>query len=278
MKYSEDKVNKILLLHKQGLNPTEIAKELNTYNTTIRRILLKEGLTPRTQSQERAVVKTNPFIDLNDQQVQYWLGYIAADGNISKAPRNRVNVSTNLDPDHLNKYIKFIGYPIKLLKYLNKKYQVWEYSVNFANKEVRDYLVELGLTPNKSLTLKLNFPITWHFLRGLFDGDGCVRKCGNNNNVSLDLISASIDFINQIQEFLISHNILCLIRKHRNLYYITINKREYINLIYHLMYDDSSISLDRKREKYGSLLKKLNSKHLPNSVKAKESTTDYIAC
>ena len=277
MKYSEDKVNKILLLHKQGLNPTEIAKELNTYNTTIRRILLKEGLTPRTQSQERAVVKTNPFIDLNDQQVQYWLGYIAADGNISKAPRNRVNVSTNLDPDHLNKYIKFIGYPIKLLKYLNKKYQVWEYSVNFANKEVRDYLVELGLTPNKSLTLKLNFPITWHFLRGLFDGDGCVRKCGNDN-VSLDLISASIDFINQIQEFLILHNILCLIRKHRNLYYITINKREYINLIYHLMYDDSSISLDRKREKYGSLLKKLNSKHLPNSVKAKESTTDYVAC
>lgn len=277
MKYSEDKVNRILLLHKQGLNPTEIAKELNTYNTTIRRILLREGLVPRTQSEERAIVKTNPFINLNDEQVQYWLGYIAADGNISKAPRNRVNVATNLDPDHLNKYIDFIGYPIKLLKYLNKKYQVWEYSVNFANKEVRDYLVELGLTPNKSLTLKLNFPITWHFLRGLFDGDGCVRKCGNDN-VSLDLISASIDFINQIQEFLIKHNILCLIRKHRNLYFITINRKEYINLIYHLMYDDSSISLDRKREKYGSLLKKLNSKHLPNSVKAKESTTDYVAC
>ena len=270
IKYTNQQVEEIIKLHSQGLNPKEIAVIFKTYNTTIRRILIREKIELKNQSQIKSVVKVNPFADLDNEEVQYWLGYIASDGNVGDK-RNRINISTNLDPLHLEKYVNFLKYPIKILKYFNKKYEVYEYSVSFSNQEIKDYLVSLGLTPNKSKTLKINFPITWAFLRGIFDGDGCVRKI-QRGHISIDFMTASLDFINQIQDFLNCYDIYSTIKKYRSLYYITISKDKYVNLIYDLMYKDSSISLDRKREKFGCLLRKLNNDNSPNSVNTNEST------
>jgi hypothetical protein len=89
---------------------------------------------------------------------------------------------------------------------------------------------------------------------------------------------ASPHFLKQIIKFLTKEGIYFTYRKNVNTYIITMCRTESVKKIYDLMYSDSSVSLDRKRELFGSLLKKLNSKHLPNSVKAKESTTDYVAC
>jgi len=52
MKYSKEKVDYIIQQYKLGLNQKQIADKLNTYNTTIRRILMQNGI-PLISSQER---------------------------------------------------------------------------------------------------------------------------------------------------------------------------------------------------------------------------------
>lgn len=206
------------------------------------------------------------------------MGYICADGNIAKDPINRINIASNKDPEHLNKYINFLGNTVPLKKYFNKKYEVWEYTVNFCNKEIKDYLISLGITPVKSKTLKVNFPITWDFFRGVFDGDGCVREINKKyikTSISVEIATASPYFLEQIIKFLTIEGIYFTYRKNVNTYIVTVCRSESIKKLHSLMYSDSSVSLDRKRELFGSLLKKFNRLHLPNSVKAKESTVNY---
>ena len=52
------------------------------------------------------------------------------------------------------------------------------YHIQFSDVAFYDFLVEAGLTLAKSLTLdKIYVPDKYYFdfLRGVFDGDGCIR-------------------------------------------------------------------------------------------------------
>ena len=118
-KFSVDREAKIIDLYNNGLNPKQIGLMFGTYNTSIRRVLLRKGIIPQSHSERRRLVKANPFIDLTCKETQYWLGYLAADGCVRSAS-STINISTNLDPEHLNTYLEFLKYPIKVKKYFNK--------------------------------------------------------------------------------------------------------------------------------------------------------------
>jgi len=98
MKFDREKVNYIIKEYKKGRTQKDIATELGTYNTTIRRILIRNNVEVLGNDKLQTVVKHNPFLNLNDDETLYWLGYLIADGNISKE-RNRINIATNRDPD-----------------------------------------------------------------------------------------------------------------------------------------------------------------------------------
>ena len=62
-----------------------------------------------------------------------------------------------------------------------------QYALDVCNKHWCERLSELGCVPNKSLVLKfpdyLSDEMLPHFIRGYFDGDGCIvnAKSGNHN-------------------------------------------------------------------------------------------------
>lgn len=62
-----------------------------------------------------------------------------------------------------------------------------KYALTVCNKHWCERLSELGCVPNKSLVLKfpdyLSDEMLPHFIRGYFDGDGCIvnAKSGNHN-------------------------------------------------------------------------------------------------
>lgn len=248
--YTREKVDEIVAIYHRGANATEIATRFGTYNTTIRRILIREGITLRGPSETNSRIKKNPFEDLNKDAVQYWLGYIIADGNVSEA-RNRINISTVKDPEHLKKYIEFLGIDLKISEYFNKKYSTTEYSVNFQNKAVKEYLVSLGITPRKSLTMELKIPLTFAMLRGVFDGDGYVRIVGKST-VSVEFLTASRLFSNQILDLLTSNQIKCsysaVNNQHKGVHIVRVGQRDSVRKLYSLMYDDASVFLKRKAD------------------------------
>lgn len=151
-KFNLEKELKIQTLFDSGLNPTEIAKKLGTYNTTIRRVLLRRGNTLKGISDTLKLVKGNPFTDNWETGGAYWTGFIAADGNIYE---NRIKVGLSpLDKNHLKSYLSFLDSGIKLLQESNPK-GMTSCVVSFKSKSLAKWFTSVGITANKSKTIKV---------------------------------------------------------------------------------------------------------------------------
>ena|SRR3989344_9362420 len=111
----------------------------------------------------------------------YVLGYIYADGSLDDSPymRGKYIQITSTDEDSIQ----------RIKNWLNSEHTITKKKSNFiggkicfvlriGSHKIYNDLFKLGLYPNKSLTV--NFPkvprkYLGHFIRGYFDGDGCVH-------------------------------------------------------------------------------------------------------
>jgi hypothetical protein len=111
-----------------------------------------------------------------------------------------------------------------------------------------------------------------HFLRGLFDGDGCISGKFYKNNkkmqISLSIVSASLSFLqtlkDKIKEYLDLNSTVILDKKadptkgkkgHSALYLLSIDggRRQMENL-YRSLYKDAHFYLYRKRNRFDSFI------------------------
>lgn len=245
--------------YNEGKSQMQLARDLGTYNTTIRRILLRNGLIMRPQQEVKTILKGNPFLE-NSEASNYFLGYIASDGNLvnrNKAKPNSyaITLNTNIDPQMLERYREWLDIPNKLRKVWNKRYSVWEYSVGFSSKLIWEYLVSIGITPQKSNTLKFNIPLNRDIIRGIFDGDGCVSISNKGKKVTgcrFSIATNSSDFALQLKEALITFRptINCF----KNLNVVNVHRKEENIKLYHYLYDNATYFLERKKIKYGCLI------------------------
>ena len=95
-----------------------------------------------------------------------------------------------------------------------------------------------------------------HFMRGYFDGDGCISKCSLVNKRKVVQKSFNIlgtfNFINAYKIILEKNcNINCnKICKKGNIYSISYSGNVIINNIYNFLYKDATIYLERKKYKF----------------------------
>lgn len=119
------------------------------------------------------------FFNVWSQKMAYVLGYIYADGSIYHSERGSYFNITSIDKSTI----------LKIKKWLKSKHTIrtekstWsggkiQYILRIGNKKIYQSLENLGLYPNKSLSVKFpkNIPEEYlnHFIRGYLDGDGCV--------------------------------------------------------------------------------------------------------
>ncbi|MBM2834157.1 MAG: endonuclease [Candidatus Brocadiaceae bacterium] len=128
-----------------------------------------------------------------------------------------------------------------------------------------EQLVKLGLTPNKSLSMKFpEIPDEYmrHFIRGCWDGDGTVYIERRNGNLKTSFISGSIEFIKVLKEHLrkqaLSEVTLYEDRRSKKgnvSYYFRYGTKDSIKL-FHYLYDGVSESqyLKRKYEVFRNYL------------------------
>lgn len=144
-------------------------------------------------------------------KMAYILGYICADGYIKLGPRNGGVMEITLK--YRDRYIlKFISkeisnntVPIKTRIINNKKYA----RLIICRRKIVDDLLKLGITENKSLTLKkvkINKKYFLSFFLGFFDGDGYIRIVSPHDrrfrgysydNIEITLTS-TLSFLQQI--------------------------------------------------------------------------------
>ncbi len=129
----------------------------------------------------------------------YLVGLIASDGSLSMDGRH-INI-TSKDEFFLKKVILMTRLENKIgIKNKGKINQAFQ--IQFSNKNLYEFLLSVGLTPKKSLSLgKLDIPKEFFidFLRGLIDGDGSIRSWIHPTNLheqwSLRIFSGSNVFI-----------------------------------------------------------------------------------
>lgn len=223
-----------------------VSIERNIWNPEGRTFYMKKHCKDHLRS-----VKENPFQDLKDDNVQYWLGMLITDGNITN---NCISLSLSTkDFDHIEKYKKFLKSSLKITINKDRRFDNSSMSkFTFCNFEVVNFLETLGITKRKTFTVKYNGKINWNFLRGVIDGDGCYYKGFNKksktNHCRISIATASYEFAKQISNFYkenqIKHTLYSV--KNRNIFYLNVDN--FINckkLIYNL-YKNANTFMRRK--------------------------------
>jgi len=123
--------------------------------------------------------KNENFFKIWTPEMAYVLGFFTADGNMIKNKRGAHFISIEIiDLDILEKIREVIGSNHKISIRKKQFPEKDSYRLQVGSKKMFSDLFEMGITPNKSKRILLpKIPQKYfsHFLRGYFDGDGCIN-------------------------------------------------------------------------------------------------------
>ena len=217
-------------------------------------------------------VNQNYFDDIDNEWKAYWLGFLYADGyNITDKKSGTKNINifglclATIDRGHLQKFLDSLQSDSNINDYVGhlKGKEFYNSKVNICNQHICQKLKEKGCVPNKSLILK--FPnnnilpnnLVRHFIRGYFDGDGCIHINQETKTISFGLVGTK-EFLSEIldifyNELNIDKKQICK-KKNNNAYNISYSSITDIEKIYKYLYKDCNIYLERKLNKFNTLL------------------------
>jgi hypothetical protein len=246
----------ILNRYNEGYSQKDIAEMLKSYNTSIRRVLLRSNINIRSNSEIQRVVKNNPFKSMS-LEAKYWLGLLMADGCVTKNNDYLVLDLKEEDLSLMNSYKNFLNSPVNINKQTQKKFNKVSYRIAFKNKDICNYLIKLGVTPNKSKNAQFNIDMDINLFRGLFDGDGGVSNM--KGKCRLYVVGASLKLSKQIFNFLkgLGFN-PTLSESNRNgtpFYSVNMFRQNELRELFNLLYSNKNVTyMERKKIKFKRLL------------------------
>lgn len=244
-----------------------IGKELGLNRETVT-IVLKENNISIRQKQGRYsnfYSFNSKFFEIIDtEEKAYWLGFIYADGYITK--KNTMGISlSDIDLSHLEKFKSSLNstHPINIYKN-NSGYNTKNKYCNLqiANTENYSNLVRCGVIPRKTKILTfpnesiLPFNLVHHFIRGYFDGDGSVsitknsyiRKDGSSQKkISCSILGTELFLLTLVNYLPFKQKIYKY--KNKDIYFINFAGTK-AKQFYEYLYKDVNIYLERKKEKF----------------------------
>lgn len=142
------------------------------------------------------------------------------------------------------------------------------YETGFSNRTIVGRLRNMGMHERKSLTVRwpvgLSEDRAWPFVRGVFDGDGCVHLAKSHPGSAVPslrwcICTASEGFKDDLNAWLVKNSIRTCVTVRRKpgnpLYNIVVVHQESLRRLYKLLYPRHGIPcLQRKREKFETWL------------------------
>ena len=276
-KFSEEIINEILQKYDNGQSITSLNKE---YHTTKVRDLLIENNRQVPESRKgiggrkrQCTLNENYFQELDSKDKAYFLGFIYADGFITK-PSHGQNILgltlAEIEPiDKFKKYIqtnKKVGYYKKTSSYSNKSY---EYKLALNSDKLVSDIEKLGVVERKTLTLtfpNLREDLIPHFIRGYFDGDGSVflhkdsrEEYSYNEYLGINICGTKEFLIALTKHLPFLEEGQCVYKEKRrktNCWNLKMTSNIRSLELYHYMYKDcNDLYLSRKREKFENFIK-----------------------
>lgn len=255
----EETQDEIVKLYLNNKRVNEIANIVFISRTLILKILRNKNISIRSNSIEcrRISVNEEYFNEINNERKAYFLGLLYADGCVSKDGCVSISLSGEEDKHILDEFIKDIC-PNKKMEFLFPKGGHKAYRVSLRREKLVNSLIKLGCIPRKSLKLKsipnISSSLIRHFIRGYFDGDGCITK--NKKGMSVSIVGTK-KFLKEIKDRLGEAEIISFIYKTSSksgkTFVLKFGSKKSIDLFYDLLYKDTSIFLIRKKNKFNYL-------------------------
>lgn len=244
-------------------NLKEAGEPYNLNGHQVRNLLKEYGVKQRKKTNDNRKYKVNDdYFDIQSSNMAYILGFWAADGNIH-SEENRLDLElSSEDYEILEKIKEEIGSerPIKVYQcssgYVKNKLYFW-------SQKIKKVFSEYGIVPNKTYSsdfkppYKLNKQFWIDYIRGFFDGDGCVKK---NTSLTFELNSINKTFLEAIQNYLyeehdIKTNISTAGMKGRNIeLYRLYCYGDSARAIFNILYTPNSLFLERKYKRWLELM------------------------
>lgn len=252
VRLTESQKNQILELFEQGLKPLQISNKLDIKPTTISGFLSRNGLKTNPQ-----LGNPNYFDQIDTHSKAYILGFIAADGCITKSTSNKnygLRIRLSIKDKEVIEFIKSeLQSTHKILEFeheLNGSilvHAIW----SVTNEHLSSSLINLGIVPNKSLIIQNifnNIPKEFRksAILGYFDGDGSIYHMKHNTT---DYIS--IRGTEELLSGIISEIGLEIYKLHKpdTTYRLDFGSKSEI-IKFKTIYENASFFLTRKFEKF----------------------------
>lgn len=264
-------IQEMVKLYEDGMSLNKLSNKYGIGVYKIKSILTANDISIRTRSQQNRFsnqergkkVNHQYFDEIDSDKKAYILGFLAADGSISNGNRNSISIGlSRVDREILEKIKAEIEIERDISDFeTNKGYQVSRLAWSSANHKIQ--LAKYSIVPNKTfkkITMQ-NIPkeLQFSFLLGYYDGDGCFRSDGATCRFE---ICSSNDFL--LQEFanLINDKFNTKTQaykaKNRDNYYTLTYNTKIAEPLLKLLYESSSLHLERKYNKFQDWLKSNN--------------------
>ena len=254
----------------KNYNCGRLSRDYNVTPRAVKLVLLKNNITLRSQSesQKKFFIHEDYFDKIDTEEKAYFLGFLYADGcNYNKTSMISIGLQEE-DRPILDRFSKLVNSdrPLVFSKSNNPKRKS-QYKMTIISEHISEQLTKLGCTPKKSLTL--TFPnneqvpcyLIRHFIRGLWDGDGCLSYGFYGKNSKLNCrpsLVSTVYVCESIKELLLEElNInSSIIRPRYSVTNDTTTRQLSINgniqamTLLDWLYQGSKIHLDRKYKNY----------------------------
>lgn len=244
----------ILRDYQQRIPVSVICEQYGISVAGLKHIRDKYGAEPR----RRTLANVEFFDSIDTEEKAYWLGFIAADGNVYKDCLG-VRLSKQ-DEQHLVKLRSSLGSGAKIEQGDNGRGKT-AVRLRVSSPQLCKSLHEYGITPAKSHTMQINLEgvptnLHRHFWRGVVDADGWISITSNSNcktqKVMLGLAGNPYTmnlFRNFAHSVGVKSPMKSVQRKGRPTQQVAIGGKADLELLLSCLYDDCSVFLDRKYAK-----------------------------
>lgn len=183
----------------------------------------------------------------------YWLGFLGADGCVVN---NTLSIELkSIDKKHLEKFNLFFENTNPIKERINNL-NVICVKTQINSYELVNYLKDYNIYQNKSKTYlipedKIPNEYIMDFIRGLIDGDGCIR-INNHQQISLEFCSGNQECIKQFKKILGIEN---KITQDKYTFHVQVTGNKKAKTFLDKIYKDSNENnrLDRKYSIYKTL-------------------------
>ena len=239
-------------------------------------IPVSDGVVKRILEENNIHVKTLYETNINKFNVKhdyfknqtsdmgYWIGILGSDGCVASQSNQIYIELQRQDKELLEKLNLSIQNERPVKDYITGK--GYENSkIYFYSKEIKKDLSTFHIIPNKTYSDKYDFPELLNkefypdYIRGLFDGDGCIKQTEGHSpcwQIDLGKESIALKIIDIFKEQNIKINYTYMPKKNVTLTRIYSYGKNTLQQIYNYLYfTGSNLFLKRKKDKIEEILK-----------------------